>query len=69
MNSTDRWVIRYHKRTTERGRVVPASVTETGRIATPEGQELAGVPITRRINSGAPAQAVLWPGGVVVWDA
>ena len=69
MNSADRWVIRYHKRTTERGRVVPASVTETRRIATPEGQELAGVVITRSVNSGDPAQAVLWPGGVVVWDA
>ena len=69
MDSTDRWLIRYHRRTTERGRVVPASVTETGRIVTPEGQQLAGVPITQRINGGAPAQAVIWPGGTVVWDA
>jgi len=69
MNSTDRWVIRYHKRTTERGRVVPAVVTKTGRIITPEGQELTGVSIARRVSGGAPAQAVLWPGGVVVWDA
>ena len=69
MNSTDRWVIRYHRRTAERGRVVPAMVTESGRIVTPEGQELTGVSITRRAEGGAPAQAVLWPGGVVVWDA
>jgi hypothetical protein len=69
MNSTDRWLIRFHRRTTERGRVVPASVTETGKIATPEGQELAGISIARRANSGAPVQAVIWPGGVVVWNA
>jgi hypothetical protein len=69
MNSTDRWVIRYYRRTTERGRVVPAVVAEGGRIVTPEGQELTGVSITRRTNSGAPVQAVIWPGGVVVWDA
>jgi hypothetical protein len=69
MDSTDRWVIRYYKRTNERGRVVPAMVAEGGRIVTPEGQELTGIPITRRANSGAPAQAVIWPGGVVVWDA
>jgi hypothetical protein len=69
MNSSDRWVIRFCRRTTERGRVVPALVARGGRIITPEGQELTGVSITRRSNSGAPAQAVIWPGGVVVWDA
>jgi hypothetical protein len=69
MNSTDRWLIRFSRRTTERGQVVPALVTEAGRIVTPEGQELAGVSITRRDNEGSPSQAVLWPGGVVVWDA
>jgi hypothetical protein len=69
VNSTDRWVIRYYRRISERGRVVPALVSETGRITTPEGQELAGVSIARSANSGAPAQAVIWPGGVVVWDA
>jgi len=69
VDSTDRWLIRYHRRTTERGRVVPALVAETGRIVTPEGQQLAGIPITTRANSGSPAQAVIWPGGVVVWDA
>jgi len=69
VDSTDRWMIRHHKRTTERGRVVPAMVTETRRISTPEGQEMAGVSIARRTEGGAPAQAVIWPGGVVVWDA
>ena len=69
MNSGDRWLIRYLKRTTDRGRVVPALISEGGRIVTPEGQELKGVSITRRVNTGAPVQAVIWPGGVVVWDA
>jgi len=44
-------------------------VTETRRISTPEGQEMTGMSIARRTEGGAPAQAVIWPGGVVVWDA
>jgi hypothetical protein len=69
MDSGDRWLIRYCRRTTERGRVVPALASEGGRIVTPEGQELKGVSIARRANTGVPVQAVIWPGGVVVWDA